>query len=149
MSVYLLDTNIWLRAVQRESPHHALAVDAMAALLARGDEIYLTAQNLIEFWSVASRPIQANGLGWPVATVHQEIDQLLDLFPLLEETPAIFAHWRQLVTKHQITGRHVHDARLVAAMLAHEVTHLLTFNGDDFRDFDEIIVVAPADVLTE
>jgi hypothetical protein len=33
-------------------------------------------------------------------------------------------------------------------MLAHEVTHLLTFNGDDFRDFDEIIVVAPADVLT-
>ncbi len=43
MSVYLLDTNIWLRAVQRESPHHALAVDAMAVLLARGDEIVVVA----------------------------------------------------------------------------------------------------------
>jgi predicted nucleic acid-binding protein len=43
MSVYLLDTNIWLRAVQRESPHHALAVDAMAALLARGGEIVVVA----------------------------------------------------------------------------------------------------------
>jgi hypothetical protein len=43
MSVYLLDTNIWLRAVQRESPHHALAVDSLAALLARGDEIVVVA----------------------------------------------------------------------------------------------------------
>jgi hypothetical protein len=43
MSVYLLDTNIWLRAVQRESPHHALAVDALAALLARGGEIVVVA----------------------------------------------------------------------------------------------------------
>ncbi|MBO9336264.1 MAG: hypothetical protein J7455_16480 [Roseiflexus sp.] len=43
--------------MQRASPHHALAVDALVALLERGNEIYLTAQNLIEFWSVASRPI--------------------------------------------------------------------------------------------
>jgi predicted nucleic acid-binding protein len=148
MAAYLFDTNIWLRAVQRESPHHTLAVNALAALLARGDAIYLTAQNLIEFWSVASRPSEANGLGWTVTTVRQEIDRLLAQFPLLEEAPMIFAHWRQLVTDHQITGRRVHDARLVAVMLAHGVTHLLTFNGDDFRGFDEIVVVAPADVLT-
>lgn len=148
MRTYLFDTNIWLRAVQRESPHHTLAVNALAALLARGDAISLTAQNLIEFWSVASRPTEANGLGWPVATARQEIDRLLAQFPLLEETPAIFAHWRQLVADHQITGRRVHDARLVAVMLAHGVTHLLTFNGDDFRAFDEIVVVAPAAVLT-
>jgi len=82
MAAYLFDTNIWLRAVQRESPHHALAVNALAALLARGDVICLTAQNLIEFWSVASRPSEANGLGWPVTTVRQEIDRLLAQFPL-------------------------------------------------------------------
>lgn len=147
MSAYLFDTNIWLRAVQRESPHHTLAVHAMVTLLVRGETIYLTAQNLIEFWSVASRPIEANGLGWPVRIVRQEVDQLLAQFPLLEEIPAIFTHWRQLATDYQITGRRVHDARLVAAMTAHGVTHLLTFNGDDFQAFREIIVVAPRDVL--
>jgi len=146
MAAYLVDTNIWLRAVQRESPHHALAVNALAALLTRGEVIGLVAQNLIEFWSVASRPSAANGLGWPVATVLQEIDRLLTQFPLLEETPALFTHWRHLVTTHQIIGRRVHDARLVAAMLAHGVTHLLTFNGDDFRAFNEIVVVSPTDV---
>jgi predicted nucleic acid-binding protein len=88
MAAYLVDTNIWLRAVQRESPHHALAVNALAALLTRGEVIGLVAQNLIEFWSVASRPSAANGLGWPVATVLQEIDRLLTQFPLLMVQPS-------------------------------------------------------------
>lgn len=33
-------------------------------------------------------------------------------------------------------------------MLAGGITRLLTFNGDDFRAFDEIIVMAPADIVT-
>ena len=49
MTTYLLDTNMWLRAVQREALHHRLAVDALVALLGRGDEVFVTAQNLIEF----------------------------------------------------------------------------------------------------
>lgn len=148
MRTYLFDTNIWLRAVQPESPHHPLAVQALTTLLARGDTITLTAQNLIEFWSVASRAVEANGLGWSVEMVSQEIDRLLTQFFLLEETPAIFTYWRHLTMAHQITGRRVHDARLVAVMLAAGVTHLLTFNGDDFRSFHEIVVVSPADMVT-
>jgi hypothetical protein len=35
----------------------------------------------------------------------------------------------------------------VAVMLAYDVTHLLTFNRDDFRQFDMITVVRPADLL--
>lgn len=149
MTAYLFDTNIWLRAVQREAPHHPLAVEALTTVLARGDEVYLTTQNLIEFWSVASRPVEANGLGWQVTFVRQEIDRLLTQFPMLDDTPAIFAHWRRLVTLHHIVGRRVHDARLVAVMLAHDVLHLLTFNRADFRPFDEIVVVEPADIIAQ
>jgi predicted nucleic acid-binding protein len=69
MTAYLLDTNIWLRSVQREAPHHPIAVEALATLLAQGNDVFITAQNLIEFWSVASRPTEANGLGWSVETV--------------------------------------------------------------------------------
>src|SRR6266542_3459924 len=86
MTAYLLDTNIWFRSVQREAPHHPIAVEALATLLAQGNDVFITAQNLIEFWSVASRPIEANGLGWSVETVRQEIDRLLALFPLLDDT---------------------------------------------------------------
>jgi len=56
MTAYLLDTNIWLRSVQREAPHHPIAIEALATLLAHGNDVFITAQNLIEFWSIASRP---------------------------------------------------------------------------------------------
>jgi predicted nucleic acid-binding protein len=45
-----------------------------------------------------------------------------------------------------VSGRQVHDARLVAAMKVHNVTHLLTFNTDDFKRFSEIMVVNPLNV---
>lgn len=147
MTAYLLDTNIWLRSVQREAPQHSVAVEALATLLAQGNDLFITAQNLIEFWSVASRPIAANGLGWSVETVRQEIERLQAQFPLLDDTAEVFTHWLQLVSAYQVIGRRVHDARLVASMLTHDVTHLLTFNRDDFRQFAMITVVTPTDLL--
>jgi predicted nucleic acid-binding protein len=146
MTSYLIDTNIWLRGVQHAAPHHMAAVEALATLLAQGNDVFITTQNLIEFWSVASRPIESNGLGWSVEAVRQEIDRLLVQFPLLDDTAAIFSHWLQIVSTYRVVGRRVHDARLVAVMLAHDVTHLLTFNRDDFRQFDMITVVCPADI---
>ncbi|HEY9611556.1 hypothetical protein [Allocoleopsis sp.] len=47
------------------------------------------------------------------------------------------------MTSYQLQGKRVHDARLVAVILAHGVTHLLTFNPDDFRSINEIVVVHP------
>ncbi|MDP5018828.1 MAG: hypothetical protein NWQ43_16260 [Dolichospermum sp.] len=41
----------------------------------------------------------------------------------------------------------MHDARLAAAMVAHNITHLLTFNVDDFKRFSEIVVVDPRSVV--
>lgn len=148
MTTYLLDTNVWLRTVQPAAPQHALAVAALTALASQGDDIVITAQNVIEFWSVATLPADANGLGWPIAAAQVEVERVRALFPLLDDTPAILPHWLRLVTPHAVIGRRVHDARLVAVMLAHTNGHLLTFNGDDFRRFPEIVVVDPADVVT-
>jgi predicted nucleic acid-binding protein len=146
MTLFLLDTNIWLRSVQHQSPHHLLAVEALVILLRRGDEIFITAQNVIEFWSVASRPTEANGFGWPVETVRQEVEQLQAQFPLLDDTAAVYLQWLELVSSTHVTGRRVHDALLVAVMLIHGITHLLTFNADDFRLFPAITVVTPQEL---
>ena len=58
----------------------------------------LTAQVLIEFWVVATRPVTVNGLGWTPETTHYFINELLDRFPLLEESPEIFKHWLEILT---------------------------------------------------
>ncbi|GAA6616251.1 hypothetical protein [Scytonema sp. NUACC26] len=47
----------------------------------------------------------------------------------------------------KFTGNPSHDARLVAAMIAHNLTNLLTFNTSDFRRFSEITAIAPHNIL--
>lgn len=143
MTDYLLDTNIILRTVQPQAPTHTPAVEAIVSILNQGDNIFITSQILIEFWAVATRPVEANGLGWSPAVVEIEIQQLQDQFPLLEDSPAVFLNWLQLVKQHVVQGKKVHDARLVAVMQTYGVTHLLTFNGDDFQRYPDITVISP------
>jgi predicted nucleic acid-binding protein len=143
MTAYLLDTNILLRSSDPNSPLQALADASVSELLARNNQLYITSQNIIEFWVVATRPTSVNGFGWNDKQTLEEIEQILNQFPQLQETPQIFTHWLNVVTTYQIVGKRVHDARLVAVMLTHGVTHLLTLNPDDFRNINEIVVVHP------
>ena len=59
----LVDTNVLLRSVQRRSPSYRQARNAVVTLLRREDRLCIFPQNIIEFWSVATRPAQSNGLG--------------------------------------------------------------------------------------
>ena len=146
MAGWLLDTNILLRRVDRKSADHSLASRSVANLLARSEDCYLTAQVVIEFWVVATRPVQVNGLGWSVEQARAEVDLLLDQFPLLEEQPAVFGNWLSLVAAQPISGKRAYDARIVAVMQAHGLTNLLTLNTDDFIFASGIKVVHPRDV---
>lgn len=108
----------------------------------------LTAQLLVEFWVIATRPVEVNGLGWTVEQTRSTIDQLLDRFPLLEESSLIFTNWLNLVTDGKVMGKRTHDIRIIAAMLAHGITHLLTFNPSDFLVISSITIVHPQELAT-
>ena len=70
---WLADTNILLRSAQPSHPISSDVNDVVRVMLARGDELFVIAQNLIEFWAVATRPIANNGLGLTVAQAGQEL----------------------------------------------------------------------------
>lgn len=58
--------------------------------------------------------------------------------------------WERLVRQYGVRGRAVHDAQLVAVMLTHGITHLLTLNDADFRRYaDEITVLHPRDLAPQ
>jgi hypothetical protein len=122
------------------------ATHALAVLPANGNELVIVAQNLIEFWAVATRPIVNNGLGITTSDAANELTKLKLLFTVLPETGDILPHWEQLVIKYDVIGKQSHDARLVAAMTVHNATHLLTFNGAHFKRFTEIVTINPQDV---
>ena len=149
MARYLLDTNVVLRFSNPSDSQHYLATEAVATLLLQGSECYLTAQVLIELWVVATRPANVNGLGWSVEQTHGVIEQLLNRFPMADETSQIFPSWFALVTDNQIKGKRTHDARIVAVMLTSGISHILTLNPNDFSGVPSITIVHPQKVLDE
>ena len=144
--IYLADSNILSRLAQPRNPHHAIARHAIITLRQQGEEICLVPQNLIEFWAVATRPMTSNGLGLTINETEYEVKKFKRLFTVYDDIPNIFAEWENLVLKHNVSGKNVHDTRLVAAMLTHNITHLLTFNVKDFKRFNEITTVDPQSV---
>ncbi len=142
---FLPDTNIVLRAINRDDPSHPLVSGVVQALLTRGDELVIVSQAVHKFWSVATRPAQVNGLGWSVQLVRAKIDDLVSRGSFLGDAPEVFRLWLELVTTQQVSGKQVHDVRLAALLKARGVETLLTLNSDDFRRFD-IGVVHPREV---
>ena len=77
-----------------------------------------------------------------------ELERVKSMFEFLPDTSAVYPIWEDLVTRYQVSGKPAHDARLVAAMHAHGLTSILTFDRSGFSRYTGIEVVHPADVLT-
>jgi predicted nucleic acid-binding protein len=62
------------------------------------------------------------------------------------EPAGIFHEWERLVTTYRVSGKNVHDARIVAAMNLHGLKRILTFNVADFARYPNTDVVHPQSV---
>jgi predicted nucleic acid-binding protein len=146
--IYLVDTNFLLRFVDRNSSLNSIVRNARKKLTANGEQLTITPQNCIEFWNVATRPAAKNGLGLTPPDANRLLQIIERLFPLLPDTPAIYPEWRRLVVTYSVSGVQVHDARLVAIMKVNGLTHILTFNINDFTRYatEGIVVVDPLTV---
>lgn len=139
----LLDTNILLYVSNPGSPEHAAAKAAVARLLAAGGRLAVAPQVLFELWSVATRPVAANGLGWSVAQARAEVEVIRSRFLVLEEPRAVVDLWLDIVARHGLKGKRIHDAHLLATMKANAITRLLTFNAADFPAESGISIITP------
>jgi predicted nucleic acid-binding protein len=144
----LLDTNILLRSAQPTHPLCSQATHAVSKLLRQKESIFFCAQNIAEFWNVATRPTGANGLGMKSDEVLMEISSIENLFTLLPEIPGIYAEWKRIVAHHSVQGVKVYDARLVAIMAVYAVDSILTFNFADFKRYSSITALQPSSLLS-
>jgi predicted nucleic acid-binding protein len=139
----LIDTNVLVRSVERAHPLLRVARNALRHLYEQDHELYVTTQNISEFWNVCTRPAKFNGLGNSIEATSRLTSRLESLFTILPESMETFRQWRGLVVTHGVKGAKVHDARLAATILAYELDAILTFNAGDFVRFP-IAVLDPA-----
>jgi len=140
--VSVVDTNVLVHVSATASPDHRRAVAALARLAARGP-VAVTRQILREFLSATTRP-QSWAKAATLAEATGATDGFIQRFAVLEDGPLVWDELMTLTRGFAFGGKQVHDANIVATMLAHGETRLLTFNAADFRRFGSLIeVVVP------
>ena len=129
--------------MDRGHPHCRTVRRALVALRREGVQLCVAPQNFVEFWAVATRPVDANGLGMSGAWAAVQLKRMKRLFLVLAENVDVQPEWERLVVQHGVAGKKVHDAKLVATMNVHNVSRILTFNTDDFSRYPGVVAVSP------
>ena len=137
-----VDTNVLVYSTARSAPSHARARAALARCAAAGP-LAISRQVLREYTATMTRP-QTWGRALTLAEALGDAQTFARRFTVLEDGPAVWDRLRELSHGVAFAGKQVHDANLVATMLAHGVTRLLTFNEGDFRRFGACIALEPA-----
>lgn len=146
---FLLDSNILVRLSNKDDPQFAEAAQAVEAVRKSGHELNCTPQTIREFWVVGTRPRENNGLGLAVHEARALVARFGSLFPLRPETPAVYDGWLRLVTNFAVCGKKAHDTGYIAAMQAHEIGDLLTFNRADFERYSALVRIwTPLEFIT-
>jgi predicted nucleic acid-binding protein len=138
-----VDTNVLVYASVPAAPHREKARTAMTRHSVAGEALCISRQVLREFIAVITRPQLWMQAKTPAEAATAALVLARDL-DILEDGPAVWDHLVDLCHRFTFGGRQVHDANIVAAMLAHGENRLLTFNVADFRRFDTLVeVVTP------
>jgi predicted nucleic acid-binding protein len=149
MSV-LLDTGILLRFVDEKDSQHSLIRTVVVMFSERGEELWITTQNIAELWNVATRPVANNGLALSPTQVAKLYDETIapvcGVLTEAESHPDVF---RRLLKQYDVVGKQVHDARLLASMLTWQIDSILTLNERNFRRYEPegISVLTPSSML--
>ncbi|MBX3617733.1 MAG: PIN domain-containing protein [Nitrosomonas sp.] len=96
-----------------------------------------------EYLTTLTRP-QAFGTV-PKQTILIQVKQFLEQFNVADDNLAVTEKLLNLMTRYQIGGKKIHDANIVATMLAYGIPAILTHNTKDFERFGDIVIVESID----
>ena len=132
-----IDTNVLVYATAEGAPFQDKARAALVAL-ASNETLSISRQVLREYLAVTTRPqTWGKPLGLPEAM--SDAAAFAKRFTMLEDGPAVWNRLAELSRQYAFAGRQVHDANIVATMIAHGERRLLTFNTRDFERFGAAI----------
>jgi predicted nucleic acid-binding protein len=136
--ILFLDTNILLTATDESRTHNKIARDLIASHHRIGLHFGISGQVIREYLVVATRTPNVNGLGMESADALSNVSEFSKQLLFFEESEVV-SHQLQLLTrKYQLVGTHIHDANVVATLLAHGLSKLVTENPVDFSVFSEV-----------
>lgn len=133
-----LDTNILLTATDESRVHHELARDVITLQQRIGLHLGISGQIIREYLVVATRDAEVNGLGMEPADAIKNVQAFNERLLFFDETEAGSIRLRHLTNSYRLIGTRIHDANVVATMLSHGISKIVTESRADFSVFSEV-----------
>ena len=137
----MLDTNVLLAATDEGRAEQRDALVIVNEWAAGGVTLCTSGQILREYLAVATRPAERNGLGLKPADAVSNVRAIRERTVFLTEDARVADRLQVLLTDVECGGKQVHDANVVATMLAHGVSAVVTMNAGDFARFERYVTL--------
>ena len=133
-----IDTNVLVNSRIPRAPDHDIARARLERAFQDLEPLRTSRQVVREYLAVVTRPQT-----WPIAIrcedALDDVNRLVSAFEVLEDGPVVTESLVVLCREVSVAGRQIHDANIVATMLAHGERRLLTFNTSDFLRYGDRI----------
>ena len=131
------DTNILIASRVVGSPGHGVARAMLQRAFQSPEPVRISRQVMREYFSGVTR------LTWdrhiPSEDALNDMVVLMNTFDVLEDSEIVINTLIALCREVVVNSRQIHDANIVATMLAHGERKLMTFNALDFRRYGDRI----------
>ena len=134
-----IDTNVLVYANVIETPLHEHALAAINSAHQAGRTLWISRQVIREYLVTLTRPQAFDSL--PRAIVLEQARWFSECLEVADDTSTVTEQLTKLMRDFKISGKQVHDANIVATILAYDVPSLLTHNIKDFKRFEKLIKI--------
>lgn len=135
----MLDTNVLLAATDEGRAEHSDALTILNEWAAGDTTLCTSGQILREYFAVATQPTEHNGLGLKPADAVSNVRAIRERTAFLAEDARVADRLQGLLADVKCKGKQVHDANVIATLLAHGIGAIVTMNVADFARFERYV----------
>ncbi len=137
-----VDTNVLIYANYSGISFQTQARNKLRWCVNNNFDIWICRQIIREFLVYATR-YNFEGEKMRIKEFLNPIFENLEQYQIIEDSNATTTNLQILIEKHDLSGKKIHDANIVATMLSCNITKLLTNNVKDFERFKDVIEIIP------
>jgi predicted nucleic acid-binding protein len=138
----LVDTNILVYANTPNSPLCQSARKKLVEFAPLFQSFWIARQSIREYLVVMTNLMKLSG-----QIDHQsllnDVSHFFQSHEIPDEDQSVTEHLLELIIENQLVGKKIHDADLVATMLAFDIDTILTNNVVDFSPFSHLVSIEP------
>ncbi len=134
-----IDTNILIYLIDEDSPFHEESKESFSKI-EKNSQLWISRQIIREYSVITTR---TDLIAKPLNS-KELIDDIIifeNLFTIADDTYNTTKSLLELINKYNISGKKIHDANIVATMIENNIEKLLTKNNNDFKRYEEILLV--------